>query len=137
MNPYKSLFEKIFRREGRPDTPKPLKTSVREDVEPLSEMANLPVNRTGLSHGIIYVSNRQGQHGPRIKYYRKNPGRTPSASISIAIEPEILEDSIGISTIERDELFIFVRKNYTFLLKIWNEGEQMTIDEWLDGIRKI
>ena len=52
---------------------KKYKSKLKEDKEFLLEMANLSIKITGLSRGIIYISNRQGSHGARIKYFRNNP----------------------------------------------------------------
>lgn len=125
MKPYKSLFEKIFRNRKKPET-------LKRDTT-LSEMSNLRTTDTGLSTGTIYVSAKEGNHGARVKYYRGRPGKDkPSASISIAREPVVLEDSLTppIKTQEQKEVIAFVKKNYTKLKNIWDTGLELYKDEW-------
>ncbi len=125
MKPYKSLFEKIFRSRRSPET-------LKRDTA-LSEMSNLRTTDTGLSTGTIYVSAKEGNHGARVKYYRGRPGKDkPSASISIAREPVVLEDSLTppIKTQEQKEVIAFVKKNYTKLKNIWDTGLELYKDEW-------
>lgn len=125
MKPYKSLFEKIFRNRKKPET-------LKRDTT-LSEMSYLRTTDTGLSTGTIYVSAKEGNHGARVKYYRGRPGKDkPSASISIAKEPVVLEDSLTppIKTQEQKEVIAFVKKNYTKLKNIWDTGLELYKDEW-------
>ena len=109
----------------------------RYKEEKLIEMANLSVTTTGLSKGTIYISNRQGKHGARIKYYRNNPGKSSSASISISETPEVVSDKLKLTTKEKKELFKFVELNYSLLLKYWDSGETMIITDVLSQIKKI
>jgi len=105
--------------------------------EPLLEMANLGISRTGLSKGVIYISNRQGKHGARIKYYRNNPGKSPSTSISIDKNPKILIDKLDLTAKEIKELILFVKLNYNILINYWEKGETMLIDDILEKIKPI
>jgi hypothetical protein len=106
----------------------------------IKEMANLPTKDTGLDHGTIYISSKEGNHGPRIKFYRGRPGNFPSASITISKNPEIIEDSIGLKSSEVHELFTFVQINKKNLLYIWVHGTELMIDEWnakVSSLKKI
>ena len=106
----------------------------------LKEMANLRTEKTGLDHGTIYMSSKEGNHGARIKFYRGRAGNNPSASITISNSPEVIEDAIGLKASEIKELFSFVVKNRKILIKAWNEGSTMYTDEWealLKSIKKI
>ena len=106
----------------------------------LKEMANLRPEKTGLDHGTIYISSKEGNHGARIKFYRGRAGNVSSASITISKNPEVIEDSIGLKSSEIKELFQFVIKNKDVLLTAWSKGHSMYSDEWdalLKSIRRI
>ena len=108
-----------------------------EEKELIKEMANLRSEDTGLDHGTIYISSKEGNQGPRIKYYRGRPGNTPSASISISNNPEVVEDSIDLKSLEIKELVLFVQKNKSKLLLAWNKGYSMYKDEWNNLINSL
>ena len=97
----------------------------------LHEMANLKNNKTGLSHGTIYISTSEGNHGPRVKFFKGRPGSyLPSASITISDIPTVVEDSIGITINEKNEIIAFININKEKLLKIWNYGNSMYSNEF-------
>lgn len=97
----------------------------------LKEMANLSPEKTGIDHGTIYVSSEEGNHGPRVKFYRGKPSsHNPSASISISKTPEVVEDSIGIKSSEIKDVFSFVIANKKRLLYMWYHGSEMMDDVW-------
>jgi len=97
----------------------------------LKEMANLSTDKTGIDHGTIYISSEEGNHGPRIKFYRGKPSKTnPSASITISKTPEVVEDAIGLKTSEIKDVFEFVKINKKRLLYMWYHGAEMIDDTW-------
>lgn len=84
-----------------------------------------------MSHGTIYISTKEGNHGPSVKYFRGRPGDDiPSASITISDDPIVVEDSINIKPKEVKEVIKFININKVSLLKIWNEGHSMYSDEF-------
>jgi len=110
------------------------------DAECMKEMANLRNNKTGLSHGTIYISTKEGNHGPRIKFYRDSPGVNKSASINISKNPEVVEDSIHITGQEQKEVFEFVKLNYNKLIDFWNNGNSWysdEVDSFIKSLEKI
>ena len=102
---------------------------ILKEKQPLKEMANLRNTQTGLSNGTLYISTQEGNHGPRVKFFRGSPGNTPSASITISDTPEIIEDSIDISEKEIREITAYVMKNKEALLNFWNNGHTWYSDE--------
>jgi hypothetical protein len=98
------------------------------DADAVIEMANLPVGKTGVE-GVIFISTRMVQHGPRVKYFQK-PGRDqPSFSVSIAAEPRLVANSLDERVRDRmaPRVIEWVTLNREELLRFWNEG-----DAWLD-----
>ena len=99
----------------------------------LTEMSNLRTVDSGLSTGTLYVSAKEGNHGPRVKYYRGGPGQNrPSASISVSKTPLVVEDSLKspIKVQEQKEVKAFIIKNYLKLKVIWDTGLGLYKDEW-------
>lgn len=106
----------------------------RNHRSPLREMANLRPKTTGLSKGVIYISTRDGAHEPRVKYFHHKPHTGASVSVTISNDPQIVAGDLRLSSRERAELFAFICLNERHLLRIWNEGLYMGLDQWLDGI---
>jgi hypothetical protein len=117
--------------------PKDLKKPLKE-TEKLIEMANFGPDKTGLSHGTIYVDNIKTKHGARVKYYRGRPGNDkPSASITVNKEPQLVQDSINITSKELKEVTAFVILNYTHLMKVYLKGDTMDYKQWTEKIKPI
>ncbi|MBX9748040.1 MAG: hypothetical protein K5Q68_00350 [Roseococcus sp.] len=105
------------------------------------EMANLTEDETGVP-GIIYVSTRQGRHGPRIKWYPRRGG-SGEAFLTVTLEnpPRILnhgvpprEASSAVAAAEWAEM------NRSALLRFWEEGTSLTFQEvgtFLRGLTKL
>jgi hypothetical protein len=115
---------------------------LKEDKQIFIEMSNLNIDDTGMTKGWIRVSSKEGKHFKgRVKYYRDRPSdSTPSASISISPNPDIMNDSINITTNEKKQIFQFVIINYKKLNKMWFEGGSMHYKEWeqlLHSLKKI
>ena len=108
------------------------------------EMANLRSKRTGLSDQkyIIYISTKQGSHGPRVKVFKlPEIGKTaPSVSISIEVEPKVIsENGLTLPKLIESEVKYWVSINHVILLKLWNvrNSDSVIIDDYLDELEKI
>ena len=108
------------------------------------EMANLRSKRTGLSDQkyIIYISTKQGSHGPRVKVFKlPEIGKTaPSVSISIEVEPKVIsENGLTLPKAIESEVKYWVSINHVVLLKLWNvrNSDSVIIDDYLDELEKI
>lgn len=108
------------------------------------EMANLRSKRTGLSDQkyIIYISTKQGSHGPRVKVFKlPEIGKTaPSVSISIEVEPKVIrENGLTLPKPIESEVKYWVSINHVVLLKLWNvrNSDSVIIDDYLDELDKI
>ena len=109
-------------------------TSIEESYDMLCEMANLSQRRTGINTR-IYVSSKEGQHGPRIKVY--NSSNDESFSMSIEDSPKVLIGNPNIvSTKIFKQIIKWVQINKNILLYYWQHSD-MDIDDLLDGIKKI
>jgi hypothetical protein len=94
------------------------------------EMTNLQEKDTGIP-GVIFVSTIMGAHGPRVKYFVKTGRHQPSFSVSIGDEPVVLANSLPDRDLTRaaPAVIRWVKLNREALLRFWNEGESMSIDE--------
>ena len=108
------------------------------------EMANLRSKRTGLSDQkyIIYISTKQGSHGPRVKVFKlPEIGKTaPSVSISIEVEPKVIsENGLTLPKAIESEVKYWVSINHVVLLKLWSvkNSDSVIIDDYLDELEKI
>jgi len=110
-------------------------------MESLKEMANLRNSFTGVSHGTIYISSKEGNHGPRVKYFRGKPGKSfPTASFTISENPKVVEDSIKLTALEIKEVSLFVRINKETLLQLWRNGAYLYKEDWnalVDSLKAI
>lgn len=103
------------------------------DDEALNEMANLYLRRTGINTR-IYISSREGRHGPRIKVY--NSSNDESFSMSIEDAPKVLIGNPDIvSNKVRGQVIRWIQINKEVLLYYWQHPE-MDIDELLGKIQK-
>jgi len=106
-------------------------TATDTDLE-LFEMANLEPDKTGVD-GIVYISTRQGAHGPRVKFYKRGRvGREqPSFSVSVAEEPELVATDMAEREVARHlpTVIEFVRLNRAQLEAFWNDGHTWLSDE--------
>lgn len=108
------------------------------------EMANLRSKRTGLSDQkyIIYISTKQGSHGPRVKVFKlPEIGKTaPSVSISIEVEPKVIsENGLTLPKSIESEVKYWASINHVILLKLWNvkNSDSVILDDYLDELEKI
>lgn len=105
------------------------------------EMANLPEQETGVP-GIIYVSTRQGRHGPRVKWYPRRGGADqPFLTVTLEDPPRIHNHGVpprdasgAVAAAEWAAL------NREALLWFWAEGTSLMLDElnaFLRELRKL
>ena len=94
------------------------------------EMTNLQEKDTGIP-GVVFISTSMGSHGPRVKYFLKTGRHQPSFSVAISDEPTVLASSLPERDLNRaaPAVIAWVKLNQKALLKFWNEGENMSVDE--------
>jgi hypothetical protein len=104
------------------------------ESEVLNEMANLSQRKTGINTR-IYISSKEGQHGPRIKVY--NSSNDESFSLSIEDTPRVL---VGNPKIVSNKILKqsirWVQINKEILLYYWQHPEMYT-DDLLEKIQKV
>ena len=104
------------------------------------EMSNLGPEDTGLDRGFIRVSTQEGNHGPRVKYYRKPGKDQPYAGIEISVNPKIFYDDLKMTRKEREQAIEFVRLNHKKLGLFWKKGTNWSrkeTNEFFDSLVKI
>ncbi|MCP5498226.1 MAG: hypothetical protein H7A23_27030 [Leptospiraceae bacterium] len=109
-------------------TAKEVQKKLFSEKETYFEMANLPESKTGVK-GVIYISTKQGSHGPRIKYFEKPGSKQSSISISISDDPKVLTGDLEVDTKTLSAIFEFVKNNQEVLLNFWYKGDEMMDDE--------
>jgi hypothetical protein len=94
------------------------------------EMTYLEEKDTGVA-GVIFISTEMGSHGPRVKYFTKTGRNQPSFSVSISDEPVVVASTLPERTLKRaaPAVIRWVKLNQEALLRFWNEGESMSVDE--------
>lgn len=106
------------------------------------DMANLRSKDTGVP-GTVYVSTREGQHAPRVKWYPGRPApdapfvtvtlERPPRPINHGVRPWEAQDGV-VSTVA------WVEQNREALLRFWHEGAYWDRDEvnaFFDSLRKL
>lgn len=91
----------------------------------MNEMANLFPTTTGLER-VIWFGEVGGQHGPRIKVsnVKGKFSLTDNFIISVAKDPSVLTPrSVKIKSKELDDLFDWVKLNYSILMQLWSVHE--------------
>ena len=91
------------------------------------ELANLTEQDTGLP-GIVYVSTRQGRHGPRVKWYPRRGGSDEAfPTITLEDPPPIINH--GVPAREAPAVMAaaeWATINRAALLGFWAEGNALT-----------
>ncbi len=109
--------------------PAPLdEPELREDG--VFEMANLTAAQTGIE-SVVYISAREGGHGPRVKYFVQ-PGRSrPSYSVSVDETPRLLASSLPDGVVSRTlpQVTRWVAENRAGLLDFWTLGDTWTDEQ--------
>jgi len=94
-----------------------LQEELNDVLSDMCEMANVKPRTTGLST-YIYVSHKQGNHGPRIKVVNsKKSWDNDNFSVSIGDEPLIVGGISKIGQENLDKVFNFIQLNKDLLLK--------------------
>jgi hypothetical protein len=111
------------------------------DADAVIEMANLSSDKTGVE-GVIFISTKMGQHGPRVKYFQKAGRDQPSFSVSIDAEPKVVANSLEERVRDRmgPRVIAWVSLNRAELLRFWNEGDgwlDAQVQAFKDGLKKL
>ena len=102
------------------------------------EMTNLRERHTGVG-GVIYISTRQGQHGPRIKWFPQRAGSgDPFLTITLEQPPRLLNHGVppreatgAVAAAQWAEI------NRDALLQFWANGTVLDVDEIADFTRTL
>lgn len=102
----------------------------------LLEMANLSEKKTGV-RGVIYISSRQGSHGPRFKWYASRPPNAPNLSVVLSEEPTIINHTVDDRLVREisPDLIKWGKLNRDALIWFWENGTSL-IDDELDKFKK-
>jgi len=113
-----------------------MKSHLYEDKEKFVEMSNLGSRLTGLD-GSVYISTKEGNHGPRIKFYKKLGKDKPYTGVSISDDPKILYDDLILPPKEQQKLLKFVKLNHELLSEFWYNGHYIDFENILDRLKKV
>ena len=97
----------------------------------LGDSANLREELTGVP-GVIFISTRMGQHGPRVTWYEgRADGAAPSFTVSIADHPDVVASSVDSPLLRQhaERVADWVRLNRETLTTYWNDGAGLFEDE--------
>jgi predicted RNA-binding protein len=86
--------------------------------ERLYEMANFDQNDTGLDE-VIYVSVKQGSHGPRLKVFKNKQPKGENFSVTIEDTPRMI-GKVFVNAKELKRIVEFITLNKQVLLDYWN-----------------
>lgn len=100
------------------------------DDDPV-EMTNLNEQRTGVP-GVIFISTRQGRHGPRIKWYPGKAGSDqPFLTITLENPPRMLNHGVAprsaTGVVAAAEWAVLNRQA---LLDFWSGGTSLMFEEF-------
>lgn len=112
---------------------------INETFKPLLEMANLRTRETGIPGFTIYISQAEGQHGPRVKVYLANQvGRKyQSANYSISDNPQWKSGKLKVKGVYDKMIKKWIIINQEPLFKLWYSGDDVYITDILNSIKKI
>lgn len=112
------------------------------------EMDDDPVDMTNLTEeetnvpGLIYVSTRQGRHGPRVKWFpRRARSDQPFLTVTFEQPPRLINH--GVAPREANGALAavaWVELNREALLQFWNEGVYWTrseLEAFLNGLKRL
>lgn len=97
----------------------------------LFEMANLRQQETGIP-GLVYVSTRQGSHGPRVKYFPSGKKSEPGYSVTISDSPRAIPNRQAPRDFVRATsapVLGFVTQHRDVLLDFWENGSDWSLDD--------
>ena len=84
----------------------------------LYEMANFLPKDTGLKE-VIYISVKQGNHGPRLKVFKNKQPKGENFSVTIEDKPKTI-GKIFVNSKELSKIIEYVILNKETLLQYWN-----------------
>ena len=90
------------------------------------EMARVKEANSGINV-VIYVSTKNGvkqRHGPRIKVsnIKHTFSWDDNFAVTIEKEPQIIAGKVKIKNDEVEDIFDWVKLNYSTLMKYWNDA---------------
>lgn len=111
------------------------------NMSELTGIAIYPPRRTGFDKLCLYVSMKEGKHGPRIKLALNNKElKNRSFSVSISNTPEIKVGhktaEIISSKAELEKVFKWVKDNKDVLMKMWN-GEYDDVNDLSQDLKNM
>ena len=114
--------------------------SIENDIV-ITEMANLKYDKTGIKNWVIFATSKYPRKRPRIKLATRgsdtrNPRKNTVFYIdTVEIDPK--KDHSGAPTKIKERVLEFLKdkENNETLLKFWNVGEDMDLDEIADMFR--
>lgn len=111
-----------------------LKELKLKDYQEIADMANLYERTTGINTR-IYISSKEGKHGPRVKVYSTD--RSKSFSLSIEDDPKVLAGDASVVTNKMlKQAKQWVSLNKDVLVYYWSHPE-MDILDLLNSIKKV
>ena len=99
----------------------------------LYEMANFYQKTTGLEE-VIYVSVKQGSHGPRLKVFKDKRPQGDNFSVTIEDNPKTI-GKVFVDSKELRKIFEFVNVNQELLINYWNF--EIDTVELSNGLKKV
>jgi len=107
------------------------------DDDPV-EMTSLSEKDTGVP-GVLFVSTRQGRHGPRVKWYpAKARADLPFLTVTLEAPARLINHGVA----PRDAAgavaaVAWVDLNRADLMRFWNDGVWWTSDELIEFLRAL
>ncbi len=110
-------------------------------LDDVFDMANLSQAHTGIL-GVVYISTRQGGHGPRVKYFEKPGPDQPSFSVSVEEAPRVVASSLPdrVTTRMSRPVIDWVKLNRAALVDFWERGAywmKEEVDVFIDTLKKL
>ena len=96
-------------------------------------MANFYQKTTGLEE-VIYVSVKQGSHGPRLKVFKDKRPQGDNFSVTIEDNPKTI-GKVFVDSKELRKIFEFVNVNQELLINYWNF--EIDTVELSNGLKKV
>ena len=109
-----------------------IKQNIKENKF-IVEMANLPVDKTGLKKTTCIVPTEK--HGPRIKIYKNRPSKyDDSFTVTIEDKPKVI-GKVFVNNQELKNIQKFIILNKDLFLSFWNS--KISTDEMLEQLRGV
>ena len=120
--------------QGRP----PSEVAAEDLLDDPVEMTNLRERHTGVP-GVIFISTRQGQHGPRVKWYPQRAGAAdPFLTITLEEPARVLNHGVNPRDASAAVAAVqWVDMNREALLRLWSQGMVWDVDELAEFYRSL